>query len=107
MYIDWHVFIYKHVLSVMFVAYSLKHSRDLVRAISQKVFPGHGMTSRGATKKMNVSKSLLRPISPHPLPGKPSRPVYVTKSLPALLSLPPVPHKRYPHLQPNGSYLMF
>lgn len=91
----------------MFAAYSLKHSRDLVRAIGHKVNPGQGLSSRGMTKKLNVSKSLLRPISPHPLPPKPSRPVYVTKSLPALLALPPVPHKRYPYLQPNGSYLMF
>ena len=85
----------------------MKHSRDLVRAISQKVLSGHSLTARGAVKTMNVSKSLLRPISPHPLPQKASRPVYITKSLPALLPPAPKPAKKYPELLPNGGYLMF
>ncbi|XP_067933694.1 uncharacterized protein [Watersipora subatra] len=88
-------------------AYSLKHSRDLVRAIGQKVFTGYGSTSRGTSRTMNVSKSLLKPISPHPLPNRSTRPFYITKSLPTLLALPPKPVKKYPELLPNGGYLMF
>jgi len=96
--------VYTHIY---IAAYSLKHSRDLVRAIGHKVLSGHTANSKGMTKTLNVSKSLLRPISPHPLPPKAGRPVYITKSLPALLPLPPLPAKKYPEVLPNGGYLMF